>query len=139
MLPFFVYGTLLPGQPNYALWADAIRAAEEAWLENGRLYDLGRYPMLVETEGGRVQGLLVTVDPEQYPAVLARLDWLEGYNPEAPAHFGYRRVARSVCLAGGRVAQAWVYVGQIDYGAALPVVPNGDWLAYTQRLFVERG
>jgi gamma-glutamylcyclotransferase (GGCT)/AIG2-like uncharacterized protein YtfP len=55
-LPFFVYGTLLPGQPNYPLWAAAIRSEQPATLPNGRLYDmaqlgLGHYPLLVEDMG----------------------------------------------------------------------------------------
>ncbi|HID54191.1 MAG TPA: gamma-glutamylcyclotransferase [Anaerolineae bacterium] len=132
ILPFFVYGTLLPGQPNYALWAGAIVAEERAWLEHGRLYDASAYPMLVEMGEDSVQGILITVDPDQYPAVLARLDWLEGYKPDKPEQSDYRRVAREVCLADGRTAQAWVYIGKIQYISALPIIPNGDWAAYVQ-------
>ncbi len=131
-LPFFVYGTLLPGQPNYALWADAIVAEERAWLEHGRLYDVGRYPMLVEAGDGRVCGRLIIVDPDRYQAVLARLDWLEGFNPKRPEQSDYQRVAREVRLADGRAARAWVYAGKIQRVSALPVVPDGDWAAYAR-------
>jgi gamma-glutamylcyclotransferase (GGCT)/AIG2-like uncharacterized protein YtfP len=34
-LPFFVYGTLLPGQPNAHLWAGAV-VAQEVRVGNGR-------------------------------------------------------------------------------------------------------
>ncbi len=132
ILPFFVYGTLLPGQSNYALWAEAIMVEERAWLEHGRLYDVSNYPMLIETGEDRVQGVLITVDPEQYPAVLTRLDWLEGHKPEQPEQSDYHRVMREVVLADGRTAQAWVYIGKIQYISDLPIIPNGDWAAYVQ-------
>ncbi len=51
-LPFFVYGTLLPGQPNDELWADSIIKIEAAFLDNSHIYDMGYYPMLVAQSGG---------------------------------------------------------------------------------------
>ena len=46
-LPFFVYGTLLPGQPNDDLWGDGIAQVETAVLDDSHIYDMGYYPMLV--------------------------------------------------------------------------------------------
>lgn len=110
-LPFFVYGTLLPGQPNFMLWEHAIARMEPASLTGAALFDLDWYPMLVDWPGGWVDGLLVTVQPELAQTVLSRLDFLEGYDPLEPGESNYRRERRIVTLSGGRPLVAWVYVG----------------------------
>ncbi len=63
-LPFFVYGTLLPGQPNYDLWSDSIREKKPAIFRNGRLIDLGFYPILFEGGDSPVSGMIVSVRDE---------------------------------------------------------------------------
>lgn len=128
--PIFVYGTLLPGQPNAYLWARAVLSQEPAVLENGRLYDMGFYPMLVETPGERVKGVALTLNPASYAAVLANLDELEGYNPQNPAQSAYRRECREVVLENGRRLHAWVYVGQPHHINGQMPVAGGDWAAY---------
>ena len=128
--PFFVYGTLLPGQPNYYVWGEAIEAEEQATLANGRLYDMGHYPMLIEAGDKPVKGLLVGVAETEYGAVLARLDYLEGYDPAQPEACAYRRVLREVRGINGCVQSAWVYIGHPQYIAGKPAIPGGDWLAY---------
>ena len=45
--PFFVYGTLLPGQPNYYLLEYAITHSAQAIIYDCQLYDMGPYPMMV--------------------------------------------------------------------------------------------
>ncbi|MCP4427555.1 MAG: gamma-glutamylcyclotransferase, partial [Chloroflexi bacterium] len=100
--PFFVYGTLLSGQPNAVLWQRDGVSAGAALFPNGRLYDMGGYPMLVEGEGGLVKGEIVAVPDGHYTAVLARLDALEGYNPTQPQAPGYRRLARKAVLTDSR-------------------------------------
>ena len=124
--PFFVYGTLLPGQPNAFLWADVVVAQERAVLKNGRLYDLGHYPMLIE-EG---EAAVLTVKDEAYADIMARLDHLEGYDPAQHDDCAYRRVAREVWLADGRSLTAWVYIGQLRYVAGVAPLEEGDWVAY---------
>ncbi|MCA9875410.1 MAG: gamma-glutamylcyclotransferase [Anaerolineales bacterium] len=136
-VPFFVYGTLLPGQPNAYLWGDGLIAEYDARLPNGRLYDCGAFPMLVEEGQEAVVGSLIIVQPEQYPAILARLDDLEGYDPEQPAASAYRRVLREVITEDGRHHNAWVYVG---HAAALPgmtPIPGGDWRRYASATFAD--
>ena len=130
-LPFFVYGTLLPGQPNYYYWGDAILAMETAVFPNGRLYDLGSYPMLIEAEGGSVTGAVITVDQSQYHAILTRLDQLEEYDPEQPEQSSYIRAKRAVQLPDGRIQTAWVYIGQWHFQPSLPVIKNGDWVEHS--------
>ncbi|WP_420631459.1 gamma-glutamylcyclotransferase family protein [Candidatus Leptofilum sp.] len=130
-LPFFVYGTLLPEQPNFSLWESDIVAKQPATLWGGRLHDMGYYPMLVLAEAAEaVQGMVITVKPTGYGAVLQRLDALEGYDPKQPNQNGYRRRMVKVALANGRSQKAWVYLGQSDLVVDKPVVANGDWAAH---------
>jgi gamma-glutamylcyclotransferase (GGCT)/AIG2-like uncharacterized protein YtfP len=136
-LPFFVYGTLLPGQPNYHLWAGAIRAEQPATLPNGRLYDmaqlnLGHYPMLVEevTDRWQVMGMVVDVESLYYETVLRTLDMLEDFRPTQPDESFYRRARRVVTLANGEQRVAWVYIGRPVTVAGLEPIPGGNWRAY---------
>jgi gamma-glutamylcyclotransferase (GGCT)/AIG2-like uncharacterized protein YtfP len=133
--PFFVYGTLLPEQPNAHLWGDAVMQSEKAMLAGGCLYDLGSYPMLVEEGDGMVTGVVQTVAEAEYGAVLMRLDQLEGYDPEQLDETWYRRVVRDVKLANGLSLQAWVYVGHKAAVQGLNPIPSGDWAAYTAKTF----
>jgi gamma-glutamylcyclotransferase (GGCT)/AIG2-like uncharacterized protein YtfP len=131
-LPFFVYGTLLPGQPNYRLWAEVIRLEQPAVYPNGRLYDmallnLGHYPMLVEEQGDKVVGALVEVEPAYYEDVLRTLDVLEDYRPGHPDESYYRRAKRMVTLTNGRQRVAWVYLGRPAFVAGLEPIPGGNW------------
>ncbi|MAT97258.1 MAG: hypothetical protein CL608_08960 [Anaerolineaceae bacterium] len=131
-LPFFVYGTLLPDQPNYFLWESDIVAMEPAVFSGGQLYDLGYYPMLVTAvPPKKVHGMLMTVDPAHYEAVLQRLDELEGYDPEQPEDSGYQRQVVEVVLADGRSQQAWVYLGNAELVKDKSVIAGGSWAAYT--------
>jgi gamma-glutamylcyclotransferase (GGCT)/AIG2-like uncharacterized protein YtfP len=131
-LPFFVYGTLLPDQPNYFLWGSDIIATESAAFPDGKLYDMGYYPMLVTAVSlnKKVQGMAVTVESAHYEAVMQRLDELEGYDPEQPEESGYQRQVVEVVLADGRSQQAWAYLGNATLVQGKPMVPNGDWAAY---------
>ncbi|MCP4362772.1 MAG: gamma-glutamylcyclotransferase [Chloroflexi bacterium] len=129
-LPFFVYGTLLPGQPNYYLWGESIIQRQVAALANGRLYDLGNYPMLLETGDDLVKGMMMTVRPSAYKTVLTRLDYLEGYFPDKPGESEYARLVREVQLEDGTAVTVWVYIGQVNHQLSLPIVPNGDWVTH---------
>jgi gamma-glutamylcyclotransferase (GGCT)/AIG2-like uncharacterized protein YtfP len=122
-LPFFVYGTLLPGEANYPLWREAIAAMTPAALPGARLYDLGYFPMAVEMpqEGpqGEVIGLVVYPKPEYYASAVALLDLVEGFDPDAMGQGAYRRSRRVVRLANGEPIVAWVYLGHPRYVAGL--------------------
>ena len=131
-LPFFVYGTLLPDQPNYFLWGSDIITMGPAIFVGGRLYDMGYYPMLVTAVSPEtVQGMAITVDPAQYEAVMQRLDELEGYDPDQPEESGNRRRVVAVVLGDGRTQQAWAYIGQSQLVQDKPAVAGGSWTAYT--------
>jgi len=130
-LPFFVYGTLLPGQPNYGYWRGGVLAQQPALLPEACLFDRGNYPMLIENRPGTVRGLAITVFPSLYPAILAALDTLEGYDPSRAETAEYRRERRVIQLLNGLPVVAWVYVGQPDQMDDLPQA-GGDWKQYAR-------
>ncbi|MDG4864991.1 gamma-glutamylcyclotransferase [Streptomyces sp. T-3] len=133
MLPFFVYGTLRPGEHNHDLFLRGRVAAEEPGLLTGAvLYEGPGYPYAVEAPGGEVRGELVSARPEAYPALLAELDRLEDYAPGDPQSL-YLRVAREVTrTASGTPVLAWVYVAAPAVTARLRAhgtpIEGGDWL-----------
>ncbi|MFM9612206.1 gamma-glutamylcyclotransferase family protein [Streptomyces niveiscabiei] len=132
-LPFFVYGTLRPGETNHALFLSGRTLTEEpARLTGAVLYDGPGYPYAVEAPGGPIYGDLVTVAPEYYPASLHELDALEEYradDPDSP----YLRVSRDVVRArSSEVVRAWVYVAGPRISTRLratgTLIETGDWL-----------
>lgn len=140
--PFFVYGTLIPGEPNDHHWQGSITSAEPAVLENAQLYDLGTFPMLVETNlAGDAQktsekhviGRLISVPETSFQAVIEALDRLEDYHPDDESSSIYLRVLREVLTHDWRRVPAWVYTGRWSTAKPYPIIPEGDWLAYCQR------
>ncbi|MEU8988695.1 gamma-glutamylcyclotransferase family protein [Streptomyces sp. NPDC048558] len=133
-LPFFVYGTLRPGEPNHDAFLRGRTLTEEpARLAGAVLYDGPGYPYAVEAPGGSgtVHGDLVTARPEDYHALLAALDHLEEYAPNDP-HSLYERVARQVLRDTDATAvRAWVYVAAPPVAARLRargrLIETGDW------------
>ncbi|MET7652318.1 gamma-glutamylcyclotransferase family protein [Streptomyces sp. NPDC005486] len=95
-LPFFVYGTLRPGEVNHDLFLRGRTLREEpARLAGAVLYQGPGYPYAVEDRGGWVTGSLVTPLPQAYGELLAELDRLEEYAPGDPRNL-YERVTREV-------------------------------------------
>lgn len=131
-LPFFVYGTLRPGEPNHDLFLRGRTLAEEpAVLDGALLYDGPGYPYVVEEPGAQVRGELVTVRPEEYVGLLRDLDGLEDYVP-GDARNLYERVEREVGI-GSRRVRAWVYIAAPAVAARLrdcgTRIEGGDWAA----------
>jgi gamma-glutamylcyclotransferase (GGCT)/AIG2-like uncharacterized protein YtfP len=131
-LPFFAYGTLLPEQPNYWLWQEAIFDLRPAKFADSLLLDLGNYPMLIESRGREVKGALVTIKASSYNEILKRLDRLEGFDPADPEACVFCRVRRTVYLNEGESAPAWLYMGQADMVGNARVIQSGDWVDYSR-------
>ncbi|MFD7244221.1 gamma-glutamylcyclotransferase family protein [Streptomyces massasporeus] len=134
-LPFFVYGTLRPGEVNHGLFLRGrTRSEEPGRLADAVLYEGPGYPYAVdEPGGGMVGGELVTALPEAYEGLLAELDRLEEYVPGDPRSL-YVRVERQVVReADGVAVPAWVYLAAPAVAARLRArgraIAGGDWRA----------
>lgn len=135
-LPFFVYGTLRPGEPNYArLLAGQTATEAQATLAGAALFTAGPYPFLVNAPDlaaphDIVQGSIIGLRPAVYALVLADLDGLEGYVVGGTDNL-YERLALDVATSAGP-RQAWVYLAgastlaQIRAGR-LRRIPGGAW------------
>jgi gamma-glutamylcyclotransferase (GGCT)/AIG2-like uncharacterized protein YtfP len=131
-LPFFVYGTLRPGEHNHDRFLRGGTCAEEPALLSGAvLYQGPGYPYAVGGEG-TVTGELVTAAPARYQALLRTLDLLEDYYGPGDPRNDYVRVVREVRTARGAVA-AWVYLAADAVAGRLRErgipIPGGDWAA----------
>ncbi|MGW7076148.1 gamma-glutamylcyclotransferase family protein [Streptomyces sp. NPDC054871] len=134
-LPFFVYGTLRPGESNHDVHLRGrVGDGSPARLSGAVLYEGPGYPYLVEEpEGGPVRGELITALPSAYDRLLADLDVLEDYAPGDPRNL-YERVVREVTLLDGTAARAWVYVAAPRVAARLRasgvLIGGGDWASF---------
>lgn len=116
----FVYGTLLRGMSRANAMANSMFLGHAE--TRGDLYDLGHYPGLVDGVG-LVLGELHEVDAR----TLAKLDVIEGYDPDIPEQSLYRRETRVVtCLNDGRATEAEVYLYNEEV-AASPRLCHGDY------------
>ncbi|MDH6542107.1 gamma-glutamylcyclotransferase [Streptomyces sp. SPB4] len=139
VLPFFVYGTLRPGEVNHALFLRGRTAAEEpARLPDAALYEGPGYPYAVERAGSAITGELITPAPGAYGELLAELDLLEEYaGPGRPGNV-YDRVARAAVRPDGTRVRAWVYLAAAPLARRLAAlgteIPGGDWLRRGDRV-----
>ncbi|MFI7234492.1 gamma-glutamylcyclotransferase family protein [Streptomyces cyaneofuscatus] len=133
-LPFFVYGTLLPGEPNHDLFLRGRTSGERAAvLPRALLYDGPGYPYAIDGHG-HVHGTLLTAAPGVYGELLALLDHLEEYlGPGHPRNL-YERVVREVELPGEEpvATRAWVYLAAAAVTRSLrtsgSVIAEGRWV-----------
>lgn len=129
----FVYGTLMSdavgamgGRQRRRLSAEAT-VVGAGWI-NGRLFDLGEYPGLLEGEhpDDIVFGEVVWLSQPRLS--LEWLDAYEGVSPQSGQDDEYVRVERQAMLDDGRAVAAWVYVfrGIVDRDRR---IANGRWLS----------
>lgn len=133
----FVYGTLVSNaidpmgrEPRARLSVESTLIGPASTL--GRLFDLGRYPGLVDgfCDGATVHGEVVRLHD-----AAASLSWLDAYEGiEAPDTAGseYRRVVRPVTLAGGTPLDAWLYL-YVRLPLGLSRIVGGRWLDHVRR------
>jgi gamma-glutamylcyclotransferase (GGCT)/AIG2-like uncharacterized protein YtfP len=133
-LPFFVYGTLRPGQANHDRFLSGHTEAQEpARMRGVAMYEGPGYPYAVaapDDPAAEIHGELVTPAAAHYDALLAALDDLEDYAPGDPGNL-YERVSREVLLSGGRTARAWVYLAAEPLARRLrasgTLITPGEW------------
>ncbi|MGW3007610.1 gamma-glutamylcyclotransferase family protein [Streptomyces sp. NPDC001219] len=133
-LPFFVYGTLRPGEVNYGPTLGGRTAAEEpARIGGALLYDGPGYPYATAGPADAVvHGALIRPRDTDYDEVCTLLDRLEGYTPGDPRNH-YERVATEAVCPDGRTVRAWVYLAAGPLAARLRAtgtpLAGGDWPA----------
>jgi gamma-glutamylcyclotransferase (GGCT)/AIG2-like uncharacterized protein YtfP len=134
--PFFFYGTLKPGEGNYAPFLGGRTLREQpATIAGAALYTEGPYPYLVLGEGladpaDVVRGYAITVQPDAYAEVLRQVDQLEDYIPGDPQS-EYMRIVYPVQTEAGPLA-VWVYVAGARVLAAIRAgqmrrIASGIW------------
>ncbi len=111
---FFVYGTLMPGEPRWPALAPFAVACDEA-TASGRIWDTGHgYPAVrFDLGGAAVPGVLVALDPNR---LAVAIDVLDGIEEEGIL---YRRL--EVSTSGG---PAWGYEW-LGPTAGLTLLPDG--------------
>ena len=131
--PFFVYGTLIPDQPNYYLWKDSIIGTKNGMIKNYELFDMGHYPMIVESEGNNVHGMLMSIKDKNYEKITKIIDNLEGYNPENHGSSAYNREMRDIEFESGELEKAWIYIGREKYIKKENAVKDGNWVKHISK------
>lgn len=129
----FAYGTLMSRATGTLGRGQRRRLSRESselireGSAHGRLYDLGRYPGLVESECSTdiVHGeVLELLEPER---TLRWLDAYEGIVPGDHPHNEYERCIRPIVLTDtGETVMAWVYIYRHDVTRA-HLIPGGRW------------
>ena len=120
----FVYGTLLPGLCRH----DAMQGARSLGRGSitGLLYDLGPYPAVVHG-AGKVWGEVFEVND----SVLAALDAIEAFYPDAPADKSeYIREEASVCLVE---SNTFISAGFYRFNRSIAgkhQIAHGDYLKF---------
>ncbi|OIR22311.1 MAG: hypothetical protein BET99_04770 [Marine Group III euryarchaeote CG-Epi2] len=132
-LPFFVYGTLIPDQPNYYLWKDSITDTKNGIIKNHQLFDMGHYPMIIQSEGNNVHGMLMYIKDEDYEKITKIIDNLEGYNPEKHGMSAYNREIRDIELENCKLEKAWIYIGSEKYIKKENTVKDGNWVNHISK------
>lgn len=128
----FVYGTLRPGEANFAALRDVVSPAADAVLHDHRLLALpAGYPTIVPGDG-RVVGTVLRLDDR--PTAWRIMDRIEGYDPDADNPL-YRPLAVDVEEATGESIETITYVLTADrrdrLGEDCTLVDHGDWVRWS--------
>lgn len=123
------------GQPNDALWENCIGRVARGVFQNGRLFDMGSFPMLIENGGETVAGQVMypqaDLSVKAYELLVQRLDNLENYNLDDIDNSPYYRALRTVLDENAHPVTAWVYLGRPHYTAGRPLISHGDWAKHS--------
>lgn len=138
--PVFVYGTLRPGQGNHHLLTQAKKSEAPAALDGVAIYGAHRgFPYAAEHDDPEAftLGEVVWLSGDRAGrAARQNLDYLEGFDSDAPSSSHYERVLRPVTYmdADGepQMTDAWVYLARGPYRTQLSEaerILDGDWVA----------
>jgi hypothetical protein len=94
---------------------------------------MGHYPMIVESEGNNVEGMLMYIKSEDYNKITKVIDNLEGYNPEKHGDSAYNREKKDIELENGELAEALIYIGSNDFVKEKNAVKRGNWVKHMSR------
>ena len=137
VLPFFVYGTLLPGHANFHLFGDESQISHcEASLSYAAMFAKATYPVMrkSELETDQVVGVVVTMTTDRFHEKLRFLDQLEDFDVEHADEGEYRREQVEVKLKDNETVVAWTYFGRnVDF-EKLKKIESGSWDAYVKEL-----
>ena len=134
----FVYGTLLSGATDSLGAIMRVRLKRETSHVGsarvpGRLFDLGDYPGMLETnprERVTVRGEVLHLHHDD--ATLLWLDQYEDVDPEVAARGEYRRAPQLALLDNGETLRCWAYV--LNTAPDIErLIPSGCWLSHMAR------
>lgn len=112
----FCYGSLKFGKPNHKYFLDGIPMKDTA-VTRGVMYDLGAFPAVTLHGDGQIHGELYEVDDR----TLARLDRLEGYNPNGGGLYDRAKIETPH-------GPAWIYTMDNDQELSnYRRVASGNW------------
>ena len=127
----FLYGTLISGHAHPSILVQLKRHCRDlgrAWAQ-GRLYDLGEYPGMVESgnSSDRVYGRLYeAVSHERH--LITRLDRYENYFPSQPNRSEYLRKHVTV-INQNTCFEAWTYLYHRSVRNLIRI-KNGDYIQH---------
>lgn len=127
----FVYGTLRPGQSNFATIDQWVDVRDRARLSDFRLWALPQgYPTVLPGDG-TVVGTLLGLDDEG--RALKCMHRIEGYRPEGDSLYRPRRV--DVETEDGRLVETFTYVITPRHHDRVrrrgQLVEDGDWIQWS--------
>ena len=106
----FVYGTLVDKNLFIELFKEEPLDARNGWLY-AKLYDCGRFPMMLEDTTVKVYGIVYFFDFLE--PVLPSIDRYECCNEKKKHDALYIRKMLDVVLNDGESVKAWTYIGNI--------------------------
>lgn len=128
-IPVAVYGTLRVGYRNHRLLAGRTASIASGVVDGYELVVDG-LPFARPSTTGRLVVEVMWLLPDIYDRVLADLDRLEGFDPDAHDNL-YTRVEASVTTTDGHDVQAWLYVAgeraTRHLKTYVTAVPSGDY------------
>ena len=104
----FVYGTLIDLDFFKYMFKKMPEKISEGHIR-ANIYDCGTFPMVLEEPGGKVYGLIYTI--EELEDILPSIDRYERFIPDDPEDSLFIRKKLSVTLSTDEDIHAWVYTG----------------------------